>query len=109
MKIVNLTPHDIHIVGNAGNVIRTYPASGEVARVAMKTEHVGQLPDGTPLTRSVADMDNVTGLPEPQDDTMYIVSLFTKSALPSRTDLLVPNEAVRDEAGRIVGVQSLGV
>lgn len=92
-----------------GNLIRTYPASGHVARVEMTTERIGTLPDGTPLTKSVANMNSVQGLPEPQEGVLYIVSLFTKSALPQRTDLLVPNEAVRDENNMIIGVQSLGV
>lgn len=109
MKIINLTPHDIHIVDNAGNVVRTYPASGEVARIKMTTEQAGVLPDGTPLSKTEFDPSTIEGLPAPQDNTRYIVSVLLKNACPDRSDLLVPAEQVRDEKGRIVGCRSLGV
>jgi hypothetical protein len=38
----------------------------------------------------------------------YIVSQLVKSALPSRNDLLVPAEVVRDASGNIIGCRSLG-
>ena len=33
MKIINLTPHDVNICDEYGNVIETYKASGIEARV----------------------------------------------------------------------------
>lgn len=42
-------------------------------------------------------------------ETYYIVSQIVKSALPTRKDLLVPAEVVRDENGNIVGCKSLGL
>ena len=41
-------------------------------------------------------------------ETFYIVSQLVKSALPNRSDLLVPAEMVRDEKGAILGCKSLG-
>ena len=42
-------------------------------------------------------------------ETFYIVSQLVKSALPNRSDLLVPAEMVRDEKGMIIGCKSLGI
>ena len=42
-------------------------------------------------------------------ETFYIVSQLVKSALPNRSDLLVPAEMVRDEKGAIIGCKSLGL
>ena len=42
-------------------------------------------------------------------ETFYIVSQLVKSALPNRSDLLVPAEMVRDEKGVILGCKSLGI
>jgi len=32
MQIINLTPHNINIIGENGKVVQTFPASGELAR-----------------------------------------------------------------------------
>ena len=39
-QILNLTPHDIHIVDDAGNVIHTFPKSGQVIRLNISTVSV---------------------------------------------------------------------
>ena len=36
-QILNLTPHDIHIVDDAGNVTHTFPKSGDVLRLNIST------------------------------------------------------------------------
>lgn len=54
-QILNLTPHDIHIVDDAGNVIHTFPASGQVVRLNISTVSVDN--DGIPtVKRSVAPL-----------------------------------------------------
>jgi len=105
MALINLTPHMVNIVFPDGSV-REIPASGQVARLAVKTVMVGDI-DGIPLTKSV--FGEPEGLPESAPGTLYIVSQLIKSALPKRADLVVPNEAVRDNQGRIVGCRSLGI
>ena len=109
MKVINLTPHNINILDESGNNVKTFAASGSVARLPMTTEPAGQLPDGTPLSRTVMHTDRCEGLPDPQQGTYFIVSLAVKTAFPQRGDLLVPAEAVRDDKGRIIGCRSLGV
>lgn len=87
-KIINLTPHAITIT--TGEHAGTYPSEG-VARV-----------DGLPL-------GPVVGLPPSTADTVYVVSIIVAEALPTRGDLRVPGEQVRDGAGRIVGCESLAL
>lgn len=102
---VNLTPHDIHIIARSG-VIRTIEKSGQVARCAESITDIGTI-DGVAITRTV--FGEVTGLPDPIDGTVFIVSMAIRSALPDRTDLASPGKIVRDENGVIVGCQSLNM
>lgn len=102
--IKNLTPHDINIVSQDGSPVATIPYSGTVARVRQTTVPAGTI-DGIPITRS--EFGEVTGLPEPQAGIYYVVSLATAKAAAHRDDLLVTNQAVRDEHGNILGCQSL--
>ncbi len=103
-KILNLTPHPIHIVDAEGNKIKTIEASGLV-RLASKTVPSGEI-DGVNITTT--QFGEPEGLPEYEEGVYYIVSQLVKSALPMRTDLLVPAEVVRDDKGNIVGCKSLG-
>ena len=49
----------------------------------------------------------VEGLPEPKKDTYYVVSALVAGAAKNRDDLLIPNDIIRDEEGRIIGCRSL--
>ena len=56
---------------------------------------------------SSSSYGEVVDLPAPQVGVYYIVSRLVMSACPNRQDLLVPNDLVRDEAGRVIGCRSL--
>jgi hypothetical protein len=78
-----------------------------VARATSNTEVVGEV-NGIEVVKST--FGSVTGLPEPAEDTIYIVSLLVLQALKGqRTDVVGPDtgpeSAVRDADGRIVGVK----
>ena len=104
MTIINLTPHEITFMGDKKITI---PASGNVARVAVKHEHVGTLND-LPIYRSV--FGQVENLPEPKADTVYIVSAIVAQAVKGkRDDIYIVDDTVRDENGRIIGCRALGV
>jgi hypothetical protein len=138
MKIINMTPHKVDIVGVDGQVVTTYPPSGNTIRLGVNTVRTGSLPDGTPLTKT--NFGSPIGLPAhsgwwdgvgvldytdrnvknwdaichergftPTPNTYYIVSQIIKNALPHRDDLLVPADVVRDDRGNIIGCKSLGV
>lgn len=104
-QIKNFTPHAISICNNAGEVVRVIQPEGLV-RLKAVTVPAGEI-DGVPVTRT--EFGQPEGLPDFKEGTFYIVSQLVKSALPTRTDLLVPAEVVRDEKGSIVGCRSLGL
>lgn len=98
---VNLTPHSLNI--HTGNGVVTIAPSGEVARVAtvsVEADPIGGIPTVT------TSFGEVTGLPEPVEGTLFIVSGMVASAAP-REDVLSPGDLVRDESGRPVGCQGL--
>jgi hypothetical protein len=101
-----MTPHAITVCDGDGKTVKVYPKGENLIRLSVKTVPADFLPDGTPTT--VTEFGQPEGLPEYQRGTFYIVSQLVKNALPLRTDLLVPAEVVRDEAGNIIGCKSLG-
>jgi len=103
--ILNMTPHDIKIVGDSGKVESIFPSNGLI-RLSVQTVEIGHQ-DGVRLTKS--EFGEPEGLPEFEAGTFYIVSQLVKAALPDRKDLLVPAEMVRDDKGQIIGCRSLGV
>ncbi len=105
MTIKNFTPHPIFICNNAGEVTRVIQPEGLV-RLKAVTVPAGEI-DGVPLTRT--EFGQPEGLPEFQEGVFIVVSQLVKTALPSRSDLLVPAEVLRDEKGNIVGCKSLGL
>lgn len=112
MKIVNLTPHTINLA-NANGTFDAIEPSGKVARVKATTVNA---PSDAYTDAVVTAGYNVTttsygeveDLPEPQADTVYVVSSLVAQRCAGRLDVFIPNESVRDEQGRIIGCKSLG-
>ena len=128
MKFLNLTPHTITIV--EGEQSTVYPVDGPAPRLAVAREALGSVPDSSgpgeynhcgqmivegllvqcpriSVVRST--MGEPTGLPEPQDGVIVIVSALVAEhpSVASRTDLAYPGEAIRDADGKIVGAKGL--
>lgn len=101
MKIVNLTPHDIHVLRSSGPI--TILSNGTSARVQAERIEIDQV-NGIPIFNTT--YKSIQALPEPLPDTVYIVSAIVAQAAKDRDDLLVPDDLVRDEVGRIVGCRS---
>lgn len=102
IEIINLTPHTINLSING--VMTPIPSTG-LARCSEVTEEVGTV-FGVRFVRK--SFGEVTGLPEPKANTIYIVSAIVLNALNgSRDDVFIPADCVRDEQGRIVGCLSL--
>jgi hypothetical protein len=106
-NLVNMTPHPITIVDAFNQVVLVIPFSGNQIRLKAETIVLEETVFGVPLSKTV--FSEPVGLPDYSEGTYYIVSQLVKSALPLRTDLLVPAEVVRDTTGNIIGCRSLGM
>ena len=105
-KIINLTPHDVIVNDELGNVIRTYEASGKVARVRMGRVKQGEV-DG--ITINKTQTGKVFDMPKKETGTYYIVSRVVAVALPQRHDLIYPDELIKDSSGKVLGCKSFGM
>lgn len=104
--IVNLTPHKLVIrlgVETENPLTITYPSAG-VARCSVESVPAG---DHEAIPLVYARYAEVTGLPDPQEDVLYVVSAVVRLALPHRTDLASPGGLIRDNEGRVVAAQHL--
>lgn len=99
MNFVNCTTHDI--VLNNGT---TFQPSGAVSRVSSYNS-LHSYVDGIPFY--IQTFGVIADLPDPQDDTVYIVSAMVKSAT-DRKDAVAPatnsSLTVRNDKGHIVSV-----
>lgn len=106
MRVVNLTPHEVTVLDDDDVVIKTYPSEG-LARARQTNVLVGCL-DGTPVVRT--EFGEVTGLPEPAEGKVYVVSIITANAAKAhgRTtdDLLVTSSSVYNDQGRVIGCRA---
>lgn len=106
--LLNYTPHTVHL--HTGLGVQPIQSLGE-ARAAEITTLSTDLPfdpfgDGgmcehVPLANK--RYGDVTGLPEPKVQTLYIVSTLIQQACPERTDLVSPDGIIRDDSGRVIG------
>lgn len=106
MTVINLTPHSITVMDDDGFVVRTYPASGSVARVTVEAREWGHI-DGIPVVTNVYGA--VENLPIGDGEEVYLVSLMVLAACEGRRDVFAPDtgpgSVVRNEAGQIIGVK----
>ena len=103
VEVVNLTPHAVNVCTEDGDILVSYPPSGTVARCVKSEVKVGSL-NGVDIMS--VHMGEVYDLPEPRENTVFIVSRITASAVPERSDVLCTNGLVRDEAGNPFGCLS---
>lgn len=109
MKILNLTPHEVCFVGAAddgGDIV--IPPSGVVARVGQKSRPFGRvyLSNGD-IPVVLSEYGQVTGLPDNDGETSFVVSAMVRLAVPNRWDVYSPADFVRDANGEIVGCKAL--
>lgn len=84
------------------------PPSGRVARCAVDRVKVDTVTvDGVTISVNQTRFGEVTDLPEPQPDTLFIVSGLVAQAVRGRDDVVTVDDAVRDNQGRVVGAKAL--
>jgi hypothetical protein len=101
ITFVNLTPHDVNIVDNNGDIILIVPATDKPLRLIEKRDVIGDI-NGIPLSRVSYAIDDATPLPNPDTDTFFIVSRVVAETF-KRPDFIVPDQTVRNDKGQIVG------
>ena len=105
MQVRNLTPHTIHFIPREGEGFEIpYALSEGVARVSMETRSVSM--EGLPVPAVVQVPGEVTGLPDPVEGVVFIVSAMVAMAV-MRPDVCHPADFVRDEDGKIIGARAL--
>lgn len=104
MKFINLTPHPIRVLDVRGDTHEFVP-SGQVVRVGQVTH---EMPEVGEFRVRTNQSGQISGLPEPQDGVIYLVSGFVLAAAQGREDVLAPDtgpDCVRDENGHIKAVR----
>lgn len=106
MRVVNLTPHEVTVFDDNDVVIKTYPSAG-LARASQANTPVDNIDGVLVVSTSYGE---VTGLPEPTEGTVFIVSFITVNAARAhgRTtdDLLVTSSPVRNDRGQVIGCRA---
>jgi hypothetical protein len=107
VNVINLTPDPINVADEEGNIIATFPPSGDIARVFIGWQMSRELV-GRPIIRII--YGGVFNIPEPADDVIYLVSTIVAQAA-KRPDVISPNTdhtAIRKD-GQIVAVREFHV
>jgi hypothetical protein len=117
LRLANLTPHPIVLFVDEMSeddwtiitVAYIVPPSGIVPRVEMTRHELFDLAFAEDASVPVrATMTGaVVGLPDPAPGKYLIVSRQVTEAARDRGDLLVVDETVRDNEGRIIGARAL--
>lgn len=112
MKVINLTPHNVNICDEFGNIIKTYKASGMYARVDHGWETIEHVDDVPLVVRKdarvvVTNADGILefDLPRPKEDIMYIVSNVVLDYCRDRRDIMAPCKQVK-VYGQVVGCRT---
>lgn len=115
MRFVNLTPHEVVLRGPRGD--ERIPPDGRVVRVPTHALPVPGLSDELGYPVHLAEHCGIKDMPDPEPDTVFIVSLVVLQALKEqhmdRSDCVAPDtaphSAIRDAEGRIVAVKGFVV
>lgn len=103
-KIINCTPHAITFFDGNNSVLATVEPSGTIARAAQTRERVSKV---NGIVVNQCSYGAVTGLPDPQPETIYLVSVLTAQACRDRNDVFITDDAVRNESGQIIGCRAI--
>lgn len=102
-SFINLTSHSIDIVRSDGSRL-SVPPSGQIARreeIVINTNSI----DG--IETAIVVFGGVLGVPDPQENTIYIVSTPCLEVLTHRDDIVSPTEFLRSDDGRVIACHKL--
>lgn len=113
MKLVNLTSKLIVVVGKDGKEIVSLQPSGRIVNVSVvsSVQETLEVEDGK-VDVVVSTYSEVSGLPTPVEDTIYVVAYAVLKALEGkRHDVVAPDtspqSAIRGEDNKVMAVRRL--
>ena len=112
VKLVNKTPHQVTLVLEDGGKIVLDPVM-PIPRVSshnVVTATYAITDDNGvehTITREAPVFGEVVDLPEPQEGTIYVVSMLVAARAVGRNDLVSPGRQLRNEAGQVIGCAGL--
>ena len=116
MRIRNLTPHEVNVYSESGDILLGSYESEGIARVSVVTHpQCSLLEDNEAGSLFIPVVERhwgkVEGLPEPEEGVVNLISSLVLAQVPNRTDCYAPDtgpdSVLRDEKGRIIGVRRL--
>ena len=106
VKVVNCTPHDVNLITENGSI--TFPKSGIIPRLTEQQVKINSvIVNGIEIDIMSKSFLEPEGLPEPKENTIFIVSALVAGAVKNRDDLVIPNDIIRDDKGNIIGCKNL--
>lgn len=105
--LINLTQHTITFLGPSGEKVEL-PPSGAVARASLQRGQVAEVIFGgltIPVYKVLPAGQAI--IPPAVPGVHYVVSRLVAEVCSDRDDLLVPDDLVRDEEGRVLGCRAL--
>ena len=109
MVLHNYTPHPITLMLDEIGINTIVIPNDGLARcdtVEVETAPL-VLQNGVKIPTKMKYFGEVKGLPEPQKEVGFIVSMAVANACPHRHDLYVPGDVLRNTDGSIIGCRSL--
>ena len=120
-RLVNLTPHPVLletsnndgelkrlVLPPAKEVPRLVIASGEEDPVLVRTESEDTEEITIPVVKGTRAIGIKPPLPAPQPGVLYVTSRALAEHLPERSDLVWPEDQIRDVNGNVIGARKLG-
>ena len=99
VNLVNLTPHAVNFITADGVQVNVAP-EGIIARLEQHdvlSRWIGRIPVYK------TEYGQVQNLPDPQPDTIYIVSGMVLNKVNGRDDVLSPGSLIRNDEGQVIG------
>jgi hypothetical protein len=98
---VNLTPHDINMIGVETITIHS-SGLARCEEIRVSADEISGFPT------AIITYGDVSGIPDPEVDTFYIVSALCFQAT-TRKDVVAVTDLVRNDKGQIIGARGFQV
>lgn len=111
MELINLTGEDITLVGSFKKKIvylLRIVGTSDVATAQKEVTDIGKSKINNIWVRDKeVYFSEVNGLPKPKSGRLYLVHKNVLQAAKNRRDLRIPSEPIFNDAGEILGYQSI--